>query len=88
MAIRGGSKKFQYILNDGAMKIMEIDGDEFADCDYGIMVDSSPETQQLTEKLDTLATSSSSKSNSLILLNYENIYFSFFVRDSKNYRKR
>ena len=37
------------------MKIMEIDGDEFADCDYGIMVDSSPETQQLTEKLDTLA---------------------------------
>ena len=55
MAIRGGSKKFQYILNDGAMKIMEIDGDEFADCDYGIMVDSSPETQQLTEKLDTLA---------------------------------
>ena len=30
IALRGRSKKFQYILSDGSMKVMDIDGDEFA----------------------------------------------------------
>lgn len=55
IAIKGGSKKFQYILSDGARQSVEIDGTEFADSDYGIVVDNSPETQQLREKMDTLA---------------------------------
>lgn len=54
-ALKGNSKKFQYILNTGALKTVEIEGDEFADCDYGILVDNSPETAQLTDKLNTLA---------------------------------
>jgi len=53
--MRGRTKKFQYITFDGALKTLEIDGDTFADSDYGIVVDASPETQKLASKLDMLA---------------------------------
>ena len=55
IAMRGRKKKFEYITTDGAKKLMEIDGDEFAECDYGLVVDSSQGTQLLTQKLDMLA---------------------------------
>lgn len=55
IALKGRSKKFQYILSDGSMKIMDIDGDEFAENDYGLVVDTSNSMQQLNSKLDTLA---------------------------------
>lgn len=55
IAMRGRTKKFQYITFDGALKTLEIDGDTFADSDYGIVVDASPETQKLASKLDMLA---------------------------------
>jgi hypothetical protein len=53
--MRGGSKKFEYITTTGAKKLMDIDGDEFAECDYGLVVDNSQGTQLLTQKLDMLA---------------------------------
>ena len=37
------------------MKMMDIDGDEFAESDYGLVVDNSNGMQQLQSKLDTLA---------------------------------
>lgn len=55
IALRGRSKKFQYILSDNSMKVMEIDGDEFAEADYGLVVDNSNGIQELNSKLDTLA---------------------------------
>ena len=55
IALRGRNKKFPYILSDGALKIMEIDGDEFAESDYGLVVDTSNAAQDLNSKLDTLA---------------------------------
>lgn len=55
IALKGRSKKFQYILSDLGMKVMDIDGDEFAECDYGLVVDNSNNTQDLTQKLDMLA---------------------------------
>ena len=55
IALRGRSKKFQYILSDNSLKLMEIDGDEFAECDYGMLVDNSTGTQELASKLDVLA---------------------------------
>lgn len=55
IALRGRKMKFNYILSGGAEKIMEIDGDEFAECDYGIVVDNSNGVQELNQKLDTLA---------------------------------
>ena len=55
IAMRGRSKKFQYILSDYSLKVMDIDGDEFAECDYGVMVDNSSGTQELAGKMDALA---------------------------------
>ena len=55
IAIKGKKKSFEYILSDGSMQIMEIDGDEFSESDYGLVVDNSQGTQLLNQKLDTLA---------------------------------
>ena len=55
IALKGRSKKFQYLLSDNAMRIMDIDGDEFADSDYGLLVDNSNGAQELSQKLDLLA---------------------------------
>ena len=55
IALRGRSKKFQYILSDGSMKVMDIDGDEFAEADYGLVVDNSNAIQELKQKMDMLA---------------------------------
>ena len=55
IALKGRSKKFPYILSDNSQRIMDIDGDEFAECDYGLVVDNSTGTQELGQKLDMLA---------------------------------
>lgn len=55
IALKGRNKKFQYILSDTSMRLMDIDGDEFAECDYGLVVDNSQGTQELQQQLDTLA---------------------------------
>ena len=55
IALKGRSKKFQYILSDNSIKIMDIDGDEFAEADYGLIVDNSQGVQELSQKLDVLA---------------------------------
>lgn len=55
VALKGGSKKFTYILPDDSRKILTIDGDVFAENDYGIMVDNSNDVQVMNQKLDSLA---------------------------------
>lgn len=55
IAFKGRKIKFNYILNDGSNLLVEIDGDEFAECDYGIVVDNSNGMQELNQKLDMLA---------------------------------
>ena len=55
IALKGRSKKFQYILSDNSMRVMDIDGDEFSEADYGLVVDNSNGVQELSSKLDTLA---------------------------------
>ena len=55
IALKGRNKKFQYILSDNSQQIMEIDGDEFAESDYGLVVDNSQGAQDLKGKLDVLA---------------------------------
>ena len=54
-SLRGRSKKFQYILSDYSRKIMEIDGDEFCESDYGLVVDNSQDTQKLSSQIETIA---------------------------------
>lgn len=55
IALKGRTKKFQYILSDNSMKIMDIDGDEFAEADYGLVIDNSNAIQELQQKMDMLA---------------------------------
>lgn len=55
IALKGRSLKFNYILGTGALQVSEIEGDEFAESDYGLIVDNSNSTQELNQKLDGLA---------------------------------
>ena len=55
IALKGRNIKFQYILSDTSTRVMDIDGDEFAECDYGLVVDNSTGTQKLDSQLETLA---------------------------------
>lgn len=54
-ALRGQKKKFQYLLSDGTNKIIDIDGDEFCECDYGLVIQDSRQSQELIQSLDGLA---------------------------------
>lgn len=55
IALKGNSKKFQYILPDHSKVLIDIDGDEFAEADYGLLVDNSNSMQDFNSKLDMLA---------------------------------
>lgn len=55
IALKGRNLKFSYILSDGSQRIADIDGDEFAESDYGLVVDNSNNVQDLNQKLDMLA---------------------------------
>lgn len=55
IALKGRNKKFQYIMSDNSMRVMDIDGDEFAECDYGLVVDNGNGAQELHQKIDVLA---------------------------------
>lgn len=55
IALKGRSKKFEYILPDFSRKMVEIDGDEFAEADYGLVIDSSDGMQKLNQQMETLA---------------------------------
>lgn len=54
-AFRGRTKKFPYILSDKSVRMMEVDGDEFAESDYGIVMDNSADSQRFEQQVETLA---------------------------------
>ena len=54
IAFKGRKIKFDYILSDGSKQLVEFDGDEFAECDYGLVVDNSNGSQELNQKLDMM----------------------------------
>ena len=55
IAMQGRTKKLQYITPDYSKQMIEIDGDSFSECDYGLVVDNSKGLQELQQKLETLA---------------------------------
>jgi hypothetical protein len=44
IAMKGRNKKFQYLMPDFAQRMVDIDGDVFAESDYGIVIDSSQQS--------------------------------------------
>lgn len=55
IAMRGRTKKFQYILPDHSQKLIDVDGDMFAECDYGLVVDSGYDMQALNQEIQQIA---------------------------------
>lgn len=55
IALKGRSEKFQYILDDGSMAFVDIDGDEFAENDYGLVVENGNLAERLNQQLEGLA---------------------------------
>ena len=55
IAMHGKSKKFQYINSDYSLKLVDIEGDEFAEADYGILVDNDSSNLVLEQNLQQLA---------------------------------
>lgn len=52
IALKGQELKFSYIADDMTRQIMEIDGDEFAEEEYGLAVSNEDGINQIQQKLD------------------------------------
>lgn len=55
IALKGNNKKVQYILDDQTIQMLNIEGDEFAECDYGLGATSSSKGQELEQMLKSSA---------------------------------
>lgn len=55
VALKGRSMKLNYLLDDATSMIVDFDGDEFAESDYGLVVENSTESKLLRENLTALA---------------------------------
>ena len=52
IAMKGKSKKFNYLMSDGEMRILDISGDDLAEADYGLVVDNSDDIQTFIQKME------------------------------------
>jgi hypothetical protein len=55
IAMRGNKLKLSYIASDYSAQIMEIDGDEFQENEYGLEITNDVESEALEQNLDMLA---------------------------------
>lgn len=74
IAIKGRSKKFQNIISNYANAISDIDGEEFAECDYGLVIDNnnSGDTKEKILSVAQAALQTQSLSFSTIVKMYNN----------------
>ena len=52
--LRGNNEKFQYILSDFTAQIVDVDGDEYCESEYGLVIDNSYSSQELVKNLPML----------------------------------
>ena len=52
---KGKSLKFSYIMPDRSQTVLDIDGDSFAECDYGLVVDTGYDMQSLNQDIQQMA---------------------------------
>ncbi len=55
IAWKGNKKKLQHILDDHSIELFEVDGDEFAESDYGILSPNSTKTYEIEQKIKMAA---------------------------------
>lgn len=63
IALKGRKKKFPYITPRGSEMLMDIDGDVFSECDYGLSVDNGGGTQELKQTIHQLAINNLNRQN-------------------------
>lgn len=55
VALKGENKKVQYILDDGSIELLSIEGDVFAEADYGVVVTNGYRSSEIEQSLKQLA---------------------------------
>lgn len=55
IALKGNNKKTQYILDDQSIQILNIEGDEFSENDYGLVSTNSAKTQEMEQFIKSSA---------------------------------
>ena len=53
---KGRNVKFQYITSDLTQRVCEFDGDEFAECDYGLVVANDYDIEKFRQEVDQIST--------------------------------
>lgn len=87
IALRGDSKKFQYVLSDYSRRILDIDGESFAESDYGILVETSSDALELNQKLDMLA-QAALQNQALSFSSIMQLYSSASISEKQNIIRR
>lgn len=82
IALKGNNKKVQYILDDQTIQILNIDGNEFASADYGLVCTSSSKTVELEQTLKTYAQAFMQNGGSFSTI--MDIYFSPSLSDMRH----
>ena len=82
VALRGvENKKIQYILDDQTIEILNMEGDEFAESDYGILVTNTPKTIELEQAIKQYAQAFIQNGGSMSTI--MDIYFSPSLMDMR-----
>jgi hypothetical protein len=82
VALRGiENKKIQYILDDQTIEILNMEGEEFAESDYGILVTNTPKTLELEQAIKQYAQAFIQNGGSMSTI--MDIYFSPSLMDMR-----
>src|SRR5690606_796119 len=55
IALKGNNKKAQFILDDQVIQLLNVEGDDFAEADYGVVCTSSSKATELEQALKQYA---------------------------------
>lgn len=80
VALRGRSKTFQYTLSNDARRIMEIDGDQFYENCYGLVVDNNSDTQKMAAQIESVA-QAAVQNNAMDLASILRLYSSLSMQE-------
>lgn len=81
VALKGNNKKVQYILDDQTIEMLNIDGEEFSEADYGMVCTSSSKTAELEQAIKQYAQAFLQNGGSMSTI--MDIYFSPSLSDMK-----
>jgi hypothetical protein len=81
VALRGNNKKVQYVLDDQSIQLLNIEGEDFSEADYGIVCTSSSKAMELEQALKQYAQAFLQNGGSLSTI--MDIYFSPSLSDMR-----